>query len=45
MLGDSIKVSPVLEKGITNSYNSYFPAGTWVDLNNYTNVIVSDGAN
>ena len=43
MLGDSIKVSPVLEAGVTGDYQSYFPSGTWVDLNNYTNVIVSTG--
>ena len=38
MLGDSIKVSPVLDQGVKDGdkYNVYFPAGKWYDLNNYT---------
>jgi alpha-glucosidase (family GH31 glycosyl hydrolase) len=42
-LGDSIKVSPVLTSGVTDKYKAYFPAGKWVDLNNYTTVIDSTG--
>lgn len=41
MLGDSIKVSPVLDAGVTLTYKSYFPKGKWVDLNNYTTIIDS----
>lgn len=35
MLGDSIKVSPVLEQGVKDGdhYFSYFPEGYWYDLN------------
>jgi alpha-glucosidase (family GH31 glycosyl hydrolase) len=41
MLGDSIKVSPVLEKGLGegDQYKVYFPQGLWIDLNNVTQVI------
>lgn len=41
MLGDSIKVSPVLDQGVKDGdkYKAYFPAGKWYDLNNYTNVV------
>lgn len=33
MLGDSIKVSPVLDPNVTGEFSSYFPNGTWADLN------------
>ena len=41
MLGDSIKVSPVLEKGMkeNDKYSVYFPKGLWIDLNDPTKVI------
>jgi alpha-glucosidase (family GH31 glycosyl hydrolase) len=34
MVGDSLKVSPVIEQGVTGTFLSYFPAGVWADLNN-----------
>jgi hypothetical protein len=41
MLGDSIKVSPILNKGVNDgdSYTSYFTTGVWYDLNDYTKKI------
>lgn len=41
MLGDAIKVSPVLEQGKkeTDQYSVYFPKGVWIDLHNPTQVI------
>lgn len=45
MLGDSIKVSPVLTaKGDETTFESYFPQGVWRDLNDWTKVInTTDG--
>lgn len=41
MLGDSIKVSPVLTQGLKDGdqYDVYFPQGLWHDLNDYKTVI------
>jgi len=42
MLGDSLKISPVLDSdSISNStvFESYFPQGVWRDIFNYSNVI------
>lgn len=36
MLGDNLKVSPVLQQGVSGNYSSYFPAGKWYDLNSLT---------
>ena len=42
MLGDSVKVSPLLEnKQDGDTYQAYFPAGAWVDIYNTSNVIQS----
>jgi len=41
MLGDSIKVSPVLEYNEEITFKSYFPEGDWMDLNNFTNRIIA----
>ena len=45
MLGDSIKVSPVLQQGIADgsTYKSYFPAGVWIDVNDWTTVLNTTG--
>jgi alpha-glucosidase (family GH31 glycosyl hydrolase) len=46
MLGDSVKVSPVLTMKGENetTFDSYFPAGVWRDLNDWTQVInTTDG--
>jgi len=47
MLGDSIKVSPVLDKGLgdLDNFTSYFPSGAWADLNNQSNILNSTGQN
>ena len=41
MLGDSIKVSPILNQGVNDGdvYQSYFTAGVWYDLNDPTQKI------
>ena len=41
MLGDAIKVSPILGPGV-EKFKSYFPKGNCVDLNTYTKQITSD---
>jgi alpha-glucosidase (family GH31 glycosyl hydrolase) len=48
MLGDALKVSPVLDKNVTGTYSSYFPAGQWYNLNDMintkgTNIIKTNG--
>ena len=40
MLGDSVKVSPVLMQCPYERFLSYFPSGKWADLNNYTAPII-----
>mmetsp|Transcript_21981 Transcript_21981/g.16345 ORF Transcript_21981/g.16345 Transcript_21981/m.16345 type:complete len:86 (+) Transcript_21981:1364-1621(+) len=42
-LGDAVKVSPVLDKDVTDSFDSYFPAGKWADLNDWSIVSESVG--
>lgn len=45
MLGDSIKVSPVLIQGLNNTgtYPTYVPKGQWIDLNDNSVVVNSIG--
>ena len=43
MLGDAIKVSPVLDQGINATYSVYFPVGAWADLNQQNITINSTG--
>lgn len=43
MVGETLKVSPVLDKGVTDTYDVYFPEGNWADLNNLDKEIVSTG--
>jgi alpha-glucosidase (family GH31 glycosyl hydrolase) len=43
MLGDSLKVSPVLSAGVKTTYNAYFPAGKWADMNDFSNILTSTG--
>jgi len=44
MVGDSVKVSPILQKGF-DDFNAYFPAGKWAYLNpnSYSMLIDSTG--
>jgi alpha-glucosidase (family GH31 glycosyl hydrolase) len=39
LVGGSIKVSPILTPNVTDSYQSYFPAGIWVNLRDYSEII------
>src|SRR3569833_2778006 len=43
MLGDAIKVSPVLDKNVNGLYSVYFPEGYWADLNQYNTSVNSKG--
>jgi len=44
MFGDALKVSPCLQAG-NNSFESYFPSGTWVNLYNRSDIMNSTGMN
>lgn len=46
MLGDSIKVSPVLEKGLKegSEFKSYFPQGKWYDLHDLSSSVDTTAA-
>lgn len=39
MVGGAIKVSPILNPGVTDTYQAYFPAGVWVNLRDYSEII------
>jgi alpha-glucosidase (family GH31 glycosyl hydrolase) len=39
MVGGALKVSPILEQGVTTTYESYFPNGTWVNMADYSEII------
>ena len=39
MLGDSIKVSPVLDNSTDPEFSSYFTQGVWRDLFDFKNVV------
>lgn len=41
-LGEAIKVSPVLKSG-KDAYDVYFPKGYWVNLNDYKDILKSEG--
>jgi len=42
MLGDSLKVSPVMDKMNDGSqYQAYFPQGVWVNLYNSSEIITA----
>jgi len=46
MLGDALKISPVLMSNATSNetHSSYFPQGIWRDVFNYSNVVnMSEG--
>jgi alpha-glucosidase (family GH31 glycosyl hydrolase) len=45
IVGNAIKVSPVLAKmeDNQNTFQAYFPAGNWVNLNNFGNIVKSTG--
>lgn len=39
MVGSVLKVSPILEAGVTDTYTSYFPAGVWVNMADFSEII------
>ncbi len=41
MVGGALKVSPILQPGVgvTDAFTSYFPAGMWVNLANYSQIV------
>lgn len=43
MLGDAIFVVPAFEGKEEDTYSAYFPEGTWVNLNNYAQIVMSHG--
>lgn len=42
MVSGSLKVSPILNPNVNDSFTSYFPSGRWVDLNDYSVVDAGD---
>ena len=40
-MGNSLKVTPVLEAGATH-VKSYFPSGSWVSMKNYSDMVIID---
>lgn len=45
LVGGSLKVSPILEEGITQTkkFKSYFPPGRWVNLADFSQVVTGGG--
>lgn len=41
LVGDAIKVSPVIDESTDGYYPVYFPAGTWVELGDFSRVLVN----
>jgi alpha-glucosidase (family GH31 glycosyl hydrolase) len=39
MVGGALKVSPILEAGVTTTYVSYFPQGNWVNMANFAEIL------
>lgn len=43
MFSGAVKVSPILNPGVNDTFTSYFPNGTWVSLRNFSEIIHSEG--
>jgi alpha-glucosidase (family GH31 glycosyl hydrolase) len=43
MVGGALKVSPILNANVTDQFEAYFPAGTWVSMKNFSEIINSTG--
>lgn len=45
IFANALKVTPVLDEATSDgdTVSSYFPKGTWVSMNNYSDIITSDG--
>ena len=39
MVGGALKVSPILNPGVTDTYEAYFPKGKWVSMTDYSEII------
>ena len=39
MVAGVLKVSPILKAGVTDTYQSYFPAGKWVSMRDFYEII------
>jgi alpha-glucosidase (family GH31 glycosyl hydrolase) len=42
IVGNALKVSPVLEAGVKTTYEAFFPNGRWVSMKKYSDVLVVD---
>jgi len=45
IFANALKVTPVLDEATSDgdSVSSYFPKGTWVSMNDYSNIVTSEG--
>ena len=45
IFADALKVTPVLDESTSDghSVSSYFPKGEWVSMNNYSDIVISEG--
>jgi len=45
IFANALKVTPILDEATSDgtSVSSYFPKGAWVNMNDYTDIIVSEG--
>jgi alpha-glucosidase (family GH31 glycosyl hydrolase) len=45
IFANALKITPVLDAKTSesNQVSSYFPKGTWVSMNNYSQIVVSEG--
>ena len=39
MVAGALKVSPILEAGVTETYSSYFPEGSWVSMRDFNEIV------
>lgn len=39
MVGGALKVSPVLNPGVKDTFPAYFPEGKWVSMTNFSEII------
>lgn len=43
LVGGALKISPILTKGVTEKFNSYFPSGKWVNLRDFSEICDGNG--
>lgn len=39
IIAGALKVSPILKQGVASTFGSYFPAGKWVSLRDFSEII------